>query len=163
MRNDLKKKAWLATMLLSLLLLGLGFGLGRLLPLEQADEANQLISQATEKVLALTQEKQALERELQAMLSQGGSDNSVNLVWQFEDAFYGLVHFGQGVVFNRELAVNLLDSPRNHQQIEVLLSGQGQRRKMVLAPGHKLDLYNGWQLSVAANGAGWAVLALQKQ
>lgn len=161
MRKELKKKAWLITIILSLALLGLGFGLGRLMPLEQAQETGQLIEQATEKVLTLTREKQILEQEIQNLLGRAPGDSSA--VWQYAGAYYGLLRLGQGVVFNNELGVELLGSQPESQQAEIFLSWQGQKSKLQLKTGQKFELNNNWHLAVEGQGNGWVVLRLQQK
>ncbi len=143
-------------------LLAMGFELGFLLASRQTDEANQLVSQATEKVLALTQEKQLLEQRL-----QGAADGSPvaerrpGEVWRHNNIYYGMLHQGGWITFNDELKVELLAVQAG--QAELNLSGTGQQMRASLQPGEKIKLTNGWQLVLNGLGPEWVVLGLQPE
>ena len=159
MRVDLRAKAMLVTGLLSLVLLGLGFEMGWLLSSRQVDEANSLTSQATDKVLALTQEKQALEQSLRDAMAQRRGD-SLGEVWRQDKHFCGLARRGQKVIFNRELQVELVAV--SAEQAELNLLWQGQRTNIALGSGEQLDLANHWRLVLQHLGDNWVVMILRQ-
>ena len=158
MRFELRKKAIIVTALLSLALLGLGFEFGWLIASHQVDEANQLTSQATEKVLLLTQEKQELEkRQLQqAPLSLNQSE-----IWRQGNALYGVARQGHNLVFNEELDVRLLVDTAPHNQTDLVISWPGNQLQVTLATGEKFAINSNWQIFIAYASPGWAVIGLE--
>ena len=161
MRADLRVKAILVTGLLSVALLGMGVEFGWLLASRQVDEANNLTTQATDKVLALTQEKQALEQRLQGIAQRPILDDRLGEVWRQGKDFYGLARLEQKVIFNRELTVELLATSK--EQAELSLSWQGQRANIVLRSGGQVELATHWCLVLQCLGDGWVVMLLRTQ
>ena len=161
MRADLRYKAMLVTGLLAAALLGMGFELGWLLASRQVDEANRLTSQATDKVLALTQERQALEQRLQEIIAQRPVwDDRPGEVWRQGKDFYGLARQKQKIIFNRELKVELLTA--SAEQAELSLFWQGQQANIALRSGEQVKLANNWRLVLQHLGDGWVVIALRQ-
>lgn len=165
MRPRLYKKAFLVTVVLSLLLLGLGFEFGWYFASRQVDEANMLTSQATEKVLALTRERQALEEKLQELSMGGGgmlaADTRPGEVWHSGNLYYGLARQGGKVVFNRNLTIGLLGLGANQAMLR--LNWQGRQQNASLMPGEKLTLPDNRQVALYYLGQDWVILALQTE
>jgi hypothetical protein len=160
MRNKYKGRALLAAIFLSAILLGLGFEGGVLWSSREIEKIETLAIQATDKVLALTQEKQNLEQKLErgGFFGQGP-------VWPDPQAknerYLGLARVGQFVVFNEQLQVKLINTVSQQARLDIYW--QGEHIYTTLTAGANLQLSTYYNLSLSYLGTGWAVLSLEKQ
>ena len=141
---SLKLKALIITIILSAVLLVLGMELGKLTTAAQIDDANSLTQQATEKVLALTQQNQLLEEELQkARLSGvGGNRAAPGEVWPQAGVFYGLVRLKQPTRFNQNLALELETGDKAVGRAVFKLLWQGEAVNLNLTSGKGVNYFN---------------------
>jgi hypothetical protein len=160
MQNKYKSRALLAAIFLSAVLLGVGFEGGMLWSSREMEKIETLATQATDKVLALTQEKQILEQKLErsGLFGQGP-------VWPDPQArnerYLGLARVGQFVVFSEQLQVKIIITASQQAQLDIYW--QGEHIYTTLTAGANLKLSTYYNLSLSYLGTGWALLSLEKQ
>ena len=154
---SIRIKAIIITLVLAAALLAIGLETGKYLSRQYIEDARELTSQATEKVLVLTQQNRLLEEKLQELEPVGLGDRQ-GYLWPDGNSFYGLLHLKQQLALGSDLTL-LLESIDQGEAVLRIIAGDEQSAIHLLA-GKPSALNNNWRITITYLQKSWAVFLL---